>query len=163
MNINFCHECALPFTLEKNLKRHISECHSDTPKSFRCNHDGCDATFLRKENLKAHIWSVHEAPFDPPNFAPKVCTICNHTCHSHHALLKHMRQKHPTNEPTFYCRNYECWVIGILVIRMRIWFLQNQMHQNDHLLFLKIFFKLKGYEQFWSDQTVSGSSKNSWR
>ena len=146
VNINFCHECALPFTLEKNLKRHISECHSDTPKSFRCDHDGCDTTFLRKENLIAHIWlnSVHEAPFDHPNFAPKVCTICNHTCHSHHALLKHMQQKHPTNEPTFYCRNYECWVIGVLVIRMRIWFLQNQMHQNDHLLFLKIFFKLKG-------------------
>ena len=31
--------------------------------------------------------AVHEVPFDPPNFAPKVCEMCSHTCHSHHDLL----------------------------------------------------------------------------
>ena len=59
-----CHSCSKTFKGSSgptNLTRHLNTAKIHTDTVVPCLLDGCNATFNRNDNLKAHVQSVHKA------------------------------------------------------------------------------------------------------
>ncbi|KAK5074481.1 hypothetical protein LTR70_010195 [Exophiala xenobiotica] len=65
-----CQHCAVPFTTNKELKRHLEIDHGvidpmkRVAKQFPCTHPGCTHVFTKRGNLNVHIKTVHEKKRD---------------------------------------------------------------------------------------------------
>jgi hypothetical protein len=58
------YQCSLcepprPFKRKFNLKHHVKFVHTEQP-TFKCSHDGCQATFKRSTDKTRHVTSCHE-------------------------------------------------------------------------------------------------------
>ena len=86
----FCMRCMSQgvqtgYTKRNDLNKHLEGCGREKEKKHHCNYDGCDAAFIRYDNLRQHVAKVHTKEF------LYRCKKCNHGFYTSPEASNHRR------------------------------------------------------------------------
>ena len=79
-----CKICGMNLTRKDSLKRHVQEFHKDNEKKFKCDIEGCESKFKRKDHLNTHKLLIHK-----PSKLHK-CHNCNRSFNTKSNKNKHL-------------------------------------------------------------------------
>ncbi|CCH45472.1 Zinc finger protein [Wickerhamomyces ciferrii] len=97
-----CSTCGKGVNTQQHLKRH----EITHTKSFKCDHEGCEESFYKHQQLRHHIQSIH--------LKTLTCKECDKTFPRPYRLANHM-EKHHGASPAYQCtfpgcfNNFKTW------------------------------------------------------
>ena len=106
-----CKECNESYTLERNLKRHILEKHTQE-NHYQC--EICDHSFNRKDNMLKHQRIQHNfdvkmvtLPGINDEYLKQICQFCDKSFKTKCTLNRHLETVHLHNsDVTFECETW---------------------------------------------------------